>query len=169
MKGTVLIHFSLDGFRKPEPGCCRFEGWMEGRVDEKFQTKKKCRDLCKSKKEPKCIAFELNRPNNADLTQTINPSEYQCYTYTGSGKNFHTGCGKRKDKLCFPRNNIGKYIILIHCILVEAGGSTLGNPSSGVGGPQTASMSPGWALLVLWTSASEGVIPKLEVTVMGGF
>ena len=81
---------------------------MEGREDQDLQTKQKCRDLCKSKKEPKCIAFELSKPKNTDLTQTINPSEYQCYTYTGSGKDFHTGCGKRKDNLCFPRNNIGK-------------------------------------------------------------
>ena len=73
-------------------GCCRYDGWSA--THRGYKSRQECLAICAANDD--CIAFDIARPND---------NKYDCYTFSGSGNNFHTECGTTNpDELCFKKS-----------------------------------------------------------------
>ena len=77
-------------------GCCRFDGFKA--THKGYKEEHVCKTLCA--KDQHCIAADIARPKNGN-SPTGPIKLYDCYTFSGSGKNFKAACGKKASDKCF--------------------------------------------------------------------
>ena len=71
-------------------GCCRFDGWSLKAHGK--HTIQECLNLCNE--DSNCIAADVARPAG-DI--------YECFTFFGSNKNFHTECKELPANKCYRK------------------------------------------------------------------
>ena len=79
-------------------GCCRYDDYsVSSSQNRGYKTKEECRDICIN--DETCIACDVARPNG---------NTFNCFTFHGSGINFHTSCGTSNvDEICYKKVAIG--------------------------------------------------------------
>ena len=82
-------------------GCCRYDGWSPSNSKHHgYKTIIECQEICYD--DASCIACDVARPVG---------STSDCYTFHGSGNNFHTECPTlNTDEMCYKKTGKYRYI-----------------------------------------------------------